>query len=364
MSLISNFSLNQSNMSSSYYFSNHTDRMPLNYYYYYVHPTFVLFAMVIGILCTYILAQKELRTSGAFFQYAAVNSGSSAIAAPFLAMYFVTRCGSLCKTSETFWAQIYEIYGIYFFTSSVFFSTSLVQIAISFQLYFSVTNKFKKLNSVPPKYVMLVLFLVSFGLGAAIPFAFQVQEETYVIIQNGVETVYTVWRNRIDPSNMVLVYITYTVIIFSNWIFLIILIVVNIMIFVELRKLMAKKLKLIKKKTNVVEPKSEITNVSVITVYPKGEKKPHHESSQEQESMRKTLIMTLWISVVFCSHRLAYAIANILLLFYEGTPINEYASAAFYFYGSLVYSSYIVVYYLTNKIFRRKFNQLILRRKS
>lgn len=375
---------------SSYYFSNYTDRIPLNYYYYYVHPTFVLLAGVICILCSYILAQRELRTSGPFFQYAAVNSFTAGLASPCLAMYFLTRCGSLCTTSPTYWSQVYEIYGIYFFTSSVFFSTSLVQIAISFQLYLSVTQKFKRLNSISPKYVMLVLFFVSFGLGATIPFAFLVRKETYVVIENGMQTIIELYRNRIDPTSIVLVYISYTVVIFSNYIFLIILIIVNVLIFIELRKLMAKKIKMTKKNQVtaivVIEKKTEMSNAHSLeptkstavsgthgtatsnTKKPAAPRKsiqtnkPHE--SNEQETQRKTLIMTLWISVVFCSHRLAYAIANLILIVDEGSALNDYASAVFYFYGSLVYSSYMLVYYVTNKIFRKKFNEIILRRKS
>lgn len=369
----------------SYYFSNYTERLPISFYYYYIHPEFVLGAGLICFLCSYILGQHELRTSGPFFQYAAVNSFAAGIGSPTLAMYFITRCGSLCSSSSTYWSQVYEIYGVYFFTSSIFFSTSLVQIAISFQLYLSVTQKLKHLNSISPKYVMFALFLVSFGLGATIPFAFLVHKETYVVIEKGMQTVIQVWRNRIDPTNMILVYISYTVVIFSNYIFLVILVVVNVLIFIELRKIMVKKIKMTKKtknkqvlsKTNSIESKTETTNVRTIVVVPaqsksskitpgtsKTNNKVQVVESSEQEVQRKTLIMTLWISVVFCSHRLAYAIANMILIVAEGTALNEYASAFFYFYGSFVYSSYMLVFYMTNKIFRKKFNEIILRRKS
>lgn len=179
---------------------------------------------------------------------------------------------------------------------------------------------------------------------------------------------------------MILVYITYTVVIFSNYLFLIILIIVNLLIFFELRKLMTKKIKLKKTFANALEPKDETTDapstlITTITKFAKAKVEPaatakkkastqHSTLSNEEETQRKTLIMTLWISVVFCSHRVAYGVANAILVLYEGTALNDYASAFFYFYGSLVYSSYLLVYYMTNKIFKKKFNEIVLRQKT
>lgn len=81
-----------------------------------------------------------------------------------------------------------------------------------------------------------------------------------------------------------------------------------------------------------------------------------------EESQKKTLIMVLWVSVIFSSSRLVFAVANLFVLFMENTPYNLWGSAFNYFYNAIVYISYLFVYMKTNKLFRKKFYQIFLRK--
>ena len=82
------------------------------------------------------------------------------------------------------------------------------------------------------------------------------------------------------------------------------------------------------------------------------------------ETRKMTLIMVLWVSVVFSSSRFVNVIANLCLLLLKDTVYNWWASSFNLFYASLVYISYFFVYFKTNKIFRRKFCEIFLRRRK
>ena len=80
------------------------------------------------------------------------------------------------------------------------------------------------------------------------------------------------------------------------------------------------------------------------------------------ESQRKTLIMVLWISLVFCTGRFASVVSNLILLFMQDTFYILWDSAFNFFYMALVYATYFFVYMRTNKMFRKKFYKIFLRK--
>jgi hypothetical protein len=128
----------------------------VSYYYYYVHPIFSIFATFQSLICTIVLSQKELRRSGAFFQYSLVNSAGGIVGCFILVFFFFTRCNSLCSASNSYWSQAYEIYAVYYVDGSLLLASSLIQIAISFKLYLTVTQRLKRINSVSPYKVVFV----------------------------------------------------------------------------------------------------------------------------------------------------------------------------------------------------------------
>lgn len=83
-----------------------------------------------------------------------------------------------------------------------------------------------------------------------------------------------------------------------------------------------------------------------------------NENSNNEKSKKKTLIMVLWVSLVFSSSRFMFAIANLSFLLMPYTAFNWWAGAFNIFYGACVYVSYFFVYMKTNKHFNRKFYEI------
>lgn len=130
----------------------------ISYYFYYVHPVIYFISAVLGILNSIVLANKELRTSGPFFQYSLVHSVDATLAAFLMLFLFLTNCNSLCYTSTTYSAQVYVVYGFYFVIASCYTASGFIQISIGFQMYLSIRNKLPKLGHLNPYKVCAVLF--------------------------------------------------------------------------------------------------------------------------------------------------------------------------------------------------------------
>lgn len=87
-------------------------------------------------------------------------------------------------------------------------------------------------------------------------------------------------------------------------------------------------------------------------------------TSQDEQSQRRTLIMVLWVSVVFSTSRFVFAISNLILLLLQDSVYNWWATGFNFFYASCVYGSYFFVYMKTNKLFRKTFYQIFLRKNN
>lgn len=122
-------------------YSNSIDNYNTEYYYLYVHPVACLSAAFMSLTCVIVFAQKDLLSLGPFYQYSLTNSIGSSIAMFLLAGYAFSRCNSLCNVSKSLQSQLFELYGIFYMCNAMYFYGSLIQIAISVQLYLSVTQK-------------------------------------------------------------------------------------------------------------------------------------------------------------------------------------------------------------------------------
>lgn len=133
------------NSSSNYYFTNYTDYSLddyyVHYYYRYVHWLAVCSAAFMNAVCAVVFAHKDLLSLGAFYQYSLVNSIGAVLGMLLLIGYTFSRCASICTEDTTAFVQLFELYGVVYICNALYFFSSLVQIAISFQLYFSVTQK-------------------------------------------------------------------------------------------------------------------------------------------------------------------------------------------------------------------------------
>ena len=107
-------------------------------------------------------------------------------------------------------------------------------------------SRFKRLNSVSPVKVIVAILIVSFVFGLSFAFSFKTVPIDLVTIENGTVTArITLYENFLDFENSpFIVYIALFTLIVSNELFLVILVVINVLLYVELRKLMKKKEKL------------------------------------------------------------------------------------------------------------------------
>jgi len=128
-------------------------------YYYYVHPVICFCASLMNVFCTVVLASKELRTSGAFFQYSLVNSSGAILAAFLLAFLFLSKCGgSICSISSAYWSQAYTIYAVYYVAGTFYFGSSFIQISIGVNLFLTIKQKFIRINNVSSYKVCIGIF--------------------------------------------------------------------------------------------------------------------------------------------------------------------------------------------------------------
>ena len=133
-----------SNLSSLINFSNYTGNVQdfnTYYYYFYLHPVLTMISFVSNSVCAVVFAQRELRTAGPFFQYSLVHSIMAVVGMAIASGISFTRCGPLCPQSDSYETQVFELYGVRFVCNSLYFASSLIQIAISSQLYLSITQK-------------------------------------------------------------------------------------------------------------------------------------------------------------------------------------------------------------------------------
>ena len=112
--------------------------------------------------------------------------------------------------------------------------------------------------------------------------------------------------------------------------------------------------------TNITDTHSKSVITVVESLTPKKDVKK--EMDNNERSKRKTLIMVLWVSIVFSSSRFVFGIANLSFLLLPYSMFNWWAQAFNLFYSSCVYTSYFFVYMKTNKHFRKKFYEIFLRK--
>ena len=131
----------------------------VSYYYLYVNPIVAAFSAIQNILCTIVLASKELRNSNAFFQYALVNSIGAALSSILLIFLFLTRCGgSNCSISTSYWSQAFSLYAVTFVSSSFYTASALIQISMCMQIYFVIKQTFRRFSAISPYKTCFVFF--------------------------------------------------------------------------------------------------------------------------------------------------------------------------------------------------------------
>lgn len=206
-----------------------TEYLFQNAFFLYVYPIIIYLSVIANTICSIVLAQKELRTSGSFFQYSLANSIASAIGTFLAANVFLYECYSLCPTTGySYFMANYSLYGVVYSVSAFLMFSLLVQLAISINLYLSMTQRFKRLNSVSPIKVIIPMAIFSVIYGVVIGKAYKVNSFTlYLDFPNITQTLYFVDQD----TNPILAYIAVFLIIVVNDVILVVLIILNFVIF-------------------------------------------------------------------------------------------------------------------------------------
>lgn len=209
------------------------------FYFYYIYPVFFFFAAIQSLVCTILLAQKEMRSSGPIFQYSLVNSIDSTLGTFLAAFLFLVNCGSLCPTSYTFASEFYKIIAVYFLVTSLYFHSSLVQIVISLHLYFTLVQKCKRFTSMPPVKVVVVIYAASCLYGLYFATCFRI----LAVSPPGPDAPPSFYAH-FNSEDKIHGYIAIFMIAASNQLVLVVLVVVNALIFHAVRQAMRKKMKM------------------------------------------------------------------------------------------------------------------------
>jgi hypothetical protein len=322
-----------------------TNNFGSSYFYYYVNPFFAFFGSLQGLLITWVLAQKTIRSSQPFFQYSLLNSALIGLTTFILGLVLFSRCDNLCSSSNTFWAETFEKYGLVFISQSLQFSASLIQISASTQLYLSVSKRMKKIHLVSPKKVMIIILLVSFLLGLSLLFVTNVNNVTCI---NSASNAISYYYRTYNTSNTLLTAIATFILVVSNYIFVMIMVLVNILLYVELRRIMNRKRLImvdgggrstvnknrLGTKNSMGATVSGLTGAvttvkigDVVVVNNKG-----------KESKQNALVMVLLVSTVFSVNRLSLVLVSVSALVASNSIFNVYLSAFSILMAPLTYT--------------------------
>lgn len=347
-----------------------------DFYFYYIYPFVIFFGFAQSLICSIVLAQKELRSGGLFFQYSLVNAVNATIGAFFAAFVFLANCGALCPTAYLFPVQLYKLVIICFLITTLYFHSSLVQIVISLNLYFTLVHKCKRIQNLSMLRVIFGISFISISYGIFYALSFTIS--SVVLPPSETEYFYT----HLNTARRIHAYISIFMALIFNQMFLVVLVIINVLILIEMRRIMKKKENmeggptLMMKRMSVtmtmwkVAPSSTaISNSKDLSVIGnnRGERSQYdmiRKYAKKCDAERKMLIMFLWISLCFCSSRFIDAIYGLVVLFASGTLGCAIIEVVNYFWSSIVYSTYFYVYFRTNLIFRRTFLRIFCRKKS
>lgn len=116
-------------------------------------------------------------------------------------------------------------------------------------------------------------------------------------------------------------------------------------------------------KTSTTVEMSLATVETIERLYNGNSSKVCKKMDKNQMSQKRTLIMVLWVSAVFCTGRFVAAVANLILLFMQDTVYNWWATGMNFLLTAVVYASYFFVYMRTNKLFSKTFYKVFLKKR-
>lgn len=225
------------------------------FYFFYIYPAFLFLAAFQSLICTIVLAQKELRSSGPIFQYSLVNSIDSAVGSFLAAFLFLINCGSLCSTSYTLASELYKIIFVYFAVTALYFHSSLIQIVISCHLYFTLEQKFKSFTNIQPIKLVVSIYMICVLYGLFFASCFRIASVSTT--PDGKLYFYA----HFNGHDKIHGYVAIFMVAFTSQITLVVLVVLNALILIAVQKAMKKKMKMNPRRNSKVTSSSLVARV-------------------------------------------------------------------------------------------------------
>ena len=175
---------------------------------------------------------------------------------------------------------------------------------------------------------------------------------------NGQLTLKTIYYNRLITQFASLAYDATIFVAFMNYLTLTTIVILNVIIYIEFRRLLDAKRRLLmsRKAISIIEDGTQLNSVAPLPA------ESLVDEEREKVMLRRTLVMTLWVSVFFAVDRLVKSVYRSLLFFFGSSSIyTYYLSALSYFIDMIVFSSFFFIYLRTNTMFRKKFKEFTMK---
>ena len=333
--------------------------------YIYVIPLISIIGFILSILCFLIFSNKDFKET--LYKYLQVESlliSINLFIQTFRPVYFYNES----YFSKSLFSQAYSFYILYYFVSSLEMASFILHIMSSLDFFLLISNLtqklsfYKKLNY---KIVSIIICLFSILIYIYILFIKEIRSHdvlfinaeneiiSYSIIYLSYDTEFSksIWKKVIEIAVVVL----------RDGILLLTLVILNIVIYLHVRKSIMKKKKMLKQKDKdngtMIKTEASIDDVSVSNNQTNGKK-----SNSERKSSRaqyKLTIMVIIGSLNCILGRLPiltdFIVQNIIGWNDQVKLLNMYACLAVY----VSYSINFFLYMYTNKRFNKVFFQYL-----
>lgn len=201
---------------------------------------------------------------------------------------------------------------------------------------------------------------------------------------NGTAKTDTYYYSHVVTNQPILTQIATAILIISNYVFLVILIVVDGLIYSEFRRIVVKR-RIVIDHTSKTDPDSmristfglasrvtdslaPVNAIGPVASASAAAAAIHtssdYQKARERSLLRRSLVMTFWISVLFSLDRFIKCIYFTSVLTNPTGKSTIYLNAVSYVFDMIIYSSFFFVYMQTSKMFNKKFYQIVFRRKN
>ena len=317
----------------------------------YVYPILSLFGLVFTIFIFLIFSNSSFKQNiYVFLKYESVFIWLDLCATAFPIIIYRP------EWDKAYFRCFYRLYFIGILKSVLEMTGILCHIMSSIELFLLISNKTKpkSLQKVPNLTIGLILFLISCFIYSYMFFVSYIDEEPYRLLYNNGTNITSLqfigYKVRNTEFNDSMTKKLIEIIAFSirDGLNLIVLIALNVMIYLKVKKAMTKKKKMLNQNfsVNTTNNKTEMHN---------------NGNNKLKRSERNTAFMVIIVSICYTIGRIPIMISFIVRNVYEETNGMRIFKITSVISVILSYDSYFFIYYFTNKNFRNLFTQYLIR---